>query len=116
MKVNIIAEAGVNHNGKIDLAYKLIDVAYESGADAVKFQTYTSDTMTLNYDGDAFKIRDKNNLWNGEHLYNLYERASTPWEWHEELKKHANLKDNFVATLWDYLDDLFFQTLSSHSF
>jgi pseudaminic acid synthase len=81
----IVAELSGNHNKSINRALQLIREAKKAGVDAVKFQTYTSDTMTLNYDGDAFKIRDKNNLWNGEHLYNLYERASTPWEWHEEL-------------------------------
>ena len=88
----IIAELSCNHNQNIQLAYKLIDAAAEAGADAVKLQTYTADTMTLNSDKSIFKDCLKGTLWEGKTLYELYSKAYTPWEWHEELKKHANLK------------------------
>jgi len=81
----IVAELSGNHNKEINRAIELIKEAKLAGVDAVKFQTYTADTMTLNFDGDDFKIKDTSNLWHGEHLYDLYERASTPWEWHEKL-------------------------------
>ena len=82
-EVQFIAEISGNHLGKIGKAKELIKAAADSGATAVKFQTYTADTMTLNL--DKFKVTSGHNLWGGKKLYELYEEAHTPWEWHEEL-------------------------------
>jgi len=78
-----VAEISANHLGSIDRAKLLIKTAAEVGASAVKFQTYTPDTMTL--DLDSFRVSDDHNLWGGQSLYNLYKEAYTPWEWHKEL-------------------------------
>ncbi len=84
----IIAEMSANHNGSLDRALEIIRVAKEAGADAIKLQTYTADTMTLNIDHPRFKIKG-NNPWDGEHLYDLYEKAKTPWEWHAKLFEYG---------------------------
>lgn len=78
-----IAEISANHLGSIDRAKLLIEAAAKAGASAVKFQTYTPDTMTL--DLNSFRVSDDHNLWGGQSLYNLYKEAYTPWEWHKEL-------------------------------
>lgn len=78
-----IAEVSANHLGSIDRAKLLIESAAEAGASAVKFQTYTPDTMTL--DLNSFRVSDDHNLWGGKSLYSLYKEAYTPWEWHKEL-------------------------------
>ena len=77
----IIAEMSANHNGSIENAFKIIKEAKRAGADAVKLQTYTADTMTLNCDSEDFQIHG--GLWDGWSLYELYKWASTPWEWHQ---------------------------------
>ena len=77
----IIAEISANHNGKIDNAFKIIDMAKRAGADAIKMQTYTPDTITLNSTKSDFQIKD--GLWAGTYLYELYSKAFTPWEWHK---------------------------------
>lgn len=82
-KIQFIAEISGNHLGKLARAKELIKAAADSGATAVKFQTYTADTMTLNL--DKFKVTSGHDLWGGKKLYELYEEAHTPWEWHEEL-------------------------------
>ena len=80
----IIAEiVSANDNGKIDNAFKIIDMAKRAGADAIKMQTYTPDTITLNSTKSDFQIKD--GLWAGTYLYELYSKAFTPWEWHKEL-------------------------------
>lgn len=81
----IIAELSGNHNGSLERALKLIDAAADAGANAVKFQTYTADTMTLDLPDGDFKITDPKSLWYGRSLYQLYQDASTPWEWHKPL-------------------------------
>jgi N-acetylneuraminate synthase len=83
----IIAEVSANHKGSIDRAIKTIKAAKEAGVDAVKIQTYTPDTMTLNIKNNDFLI--KNGLWKGRSLYDLYGEAYTPYEWHDRLFKYA---------------------------
>ena len=81
----IIAEISGNHQGFLEKALKLVEEAKAAGAHAVKLQTYTPDTITLDVDSEEFLIKDPNNLWTGRHLYNLYQEAHTPWEWHPLL-------------------------------
>ncbi|MCC5879123.1 MAG: pseudaminic acid synthase [Idiomarina sp.] len=106
----IIAELSANHNGSIDTAKRIIEEAKKAGADAVKMQTYRPDTITLDSDGDDFKI--KGGLWDGRTLYELYEEAHTPWEWHKPLFEHARGLDipifssPFDSTAVDLLEDL----------
>lgn len=106
----IIAEISANHNGKIENALKLIEVAKSSGADAVKTQTYTADTITLNSDKEDFQIHG--GLWNGQTLYQLYQQAYTPWEWHKSLFDYAHklgitmFSSPFDNTAIDFLEDL----------
>jgi N-acetylneuraminate synthase len=80
-----IAEISANHLGDLDRAKKLVISAIGAGATAVKFQTYTAETMTLDLNIPEFRISDDHALWGGKKLYSLYENAHTPWEWHEEL-------------------------------
>ena len=82
-KVFIIAELSANHNGSLETALETIRAAKRAGADAIKLQTYTADTITLNSDKDDFKI--KGTIWEGRKLYDLYKEAYTPWEWHQAL-------------------------------
>ncbi|AYH32758.1 pseudaminic acid synthase [Pectobacterium parmentieri] len=79
----VIAEMSANHNGKIETAFKIIEEAKKAGADAVKLQTYTADTITLNATGPEFTING--GLWHGRTLYDLYQEAHMPWEWHKPL-------------------------------
>jgi pseudaminic acid synthase len=81
--VFIIAELSANHNGSIETAIETIRAAKRAGADAIKLQTYTADTMTIDCDKDDFII--KGTIWEGRKLYDLYKEAYTPWEWHAEL-------------------------------
>lgn len=83
----VIAEMSANHNGKLETAFRIIEEAKERGAAAVKIQTYRPDTITLKSDLPDFQIRD--GLWAGRTLYDLYEWAHTPWEWHAALFEHA---------------------------
>ncbi len=83
-KVFIIAELSANHNGSLENAIQTIRAAKRTGADAIKLQTYTADTMTINCRNENFMI-DHGTEWDGEYLYDLYERATTPWEWHKQL-------------------------------
>lgn len=85
----IIAEMSGNHNGSLDRALTLVDAAADAGADAVKLQTFTADTITLDVKSDEFVISDENSLWYGRSLYELYKEAATPWEWHSEIMDHA---------------------------
>jgi pseudaminic acid synthase len=83
----IVAEISANHGGKLDKALELIRLAKESGADAVKIQTYKSDSITVNCNSKDFIIND--GLWKGKTLYELYQEAQTPWEWHEKMFNYA---------------------------
>jgi pseudaminic acid synthase len=106
----IIAEMSANHNGSIENAFKIIEHAKQAGADAVKLQTYTADTITLNSDSDEFQI--KGGLWDGRTLYDLYQEAAMPWEWHKPLFEHARkvgitiFSSPFDNTAIDLLEDL----------
>lgn len=106
----IIAEMSANHNGNINTAFRIIEEAKRAGADAVKIQTYTPDTITLKSDLPDFQI--KGGLWDGKTLYELYEWAHTPWEWHKPLFEHAKkvgipiFSSPFDTTAVDLLEDL----------
>ena len=108
----IIAEMSGNHNQSLDRALDLVDAAAEAGADAVKLQTYTADTMTLNINRPEFTISDKDSLWFGRHLYELYHEAHTPWEWHKPIMDRAKEKGiicfstPFDDTAVDFLEEL----------
>lgn len=103
MHTYIIAEISANHCGDINLAKKIIKKSKEIGADAVKIQTYTADTLTIDCKNEEFQIKDNNSLWNGENLYSLYQKAYTPWEWQGELKKYADeVGIDFFSTPFDY--------------
>ncbi len=106
----IVAELSANHNGRIDTALEIIDAAKSAGADAVKIQTYRPDTITIDSDADDFRI--EGGLWDGRTLYELYEEAHTPWDWHPALFEHARkvgitlFSAPFDATAVDLLEDL----------
>lgn len=97
----MIAEMSGNHNGSKDRAIEIINKAKESGADCVKIQTYTPDTITIDCDNEYFRIDD--GTWKGENLYSLYGKAFTPWEWQADLKKEADrIGIDFLSTPFDY--------------
>lgn len=106
----VIAEMSANHAGSLTRAKEIIHAAKESGADCIKIQTYTPDTMTIDCDNDYFKISE--GTWDGENLYHLYEKAYTPWEWQQELKEEAEkagidfLSTPFDKTSVDFLEEL----------
>ena len=109
-KVFIIAELSANHNGNLDTAIETIKAAKRAGADCVKLQTYTADTLTINSNKDDFLI--KGSVWDGKKLYDLYKEAYTPWEWHEKLMLVANeeglicFSSPFDKTAVDFLETL----------
>jgi len=86
--VFIIAELSANHNGSLETAIETIKAAKRTGADAIKLQTYTADTITINCDKPDFKL-NQGTIWDGKTFYNLYQEAYTPWEWHKELFEAA---------------------------
>ena len=106
----IIAEMSANHAGSKERAKEIIHAAKESGADCIKLQTYTPDTITIDCDKEWFTV--KNAAWEGENLYHLYSRAYTPWEWQQELKEEADkvgidfLSTPFDASAVDFLEDI----------
>lgn len=110
-KVFIIAELSANHGHDINIAKKTIKAAKESGADAIKLQTYTADTLTIDCDNEYFKL-NSGTIWDGRTLYDLYSEAFTPWEWHRELMDYAKSLDlilfstPFDKTAVDFLEDL----------
>lgn len=96
----IIAEMSANHAGSLERAKEMIRVAKEAGADCVKIQTYTADTLTIDCHNEYFDITD--GTWKGENLYGLYQKAYTPWEWHEALRDEAyNVGIDFLSTPFD---------------
>ncbi|QCR31521.1 pseudaminic acid synthase [Lysinibacillus sp. SGAir0095] len=108
----IIAEMSGNHNQSLERALHLVDLAAEAGVDALKLQTYTPDTITLDVHTGEFFISNDENLWKGQSLYNLYKEAYTPWEWHEAIfnraKEHSLLafSSPFDETAVDFLETL----------
>ena len=100
----IIAEMSGNHNQSLERALKIIEIAAKSGADAIKLQTYTADTLTINHRGGLFDIEDSTSLWAGRNLYELYQEAHTPWEWHEAMFKCA--ADNGILCFSTPFDDI----------
>ena len=106
----IVAELSGNHNGEIERAKEIILSAKNCGADAVKIQTYTPDTITINHDSEDFLIKE--GLWKGKYLYDLYKEAHTPWEWHKDLFKYAKkigitlFSSPFDKTAVDFLEEL----------
>ena len=119
--VFIIAEMSGNHNQSIQQAYKIIDAAAKAGADAIKLQTYTADTITIDCDNKYFKVK-VNKAWKGQTLYSLYKKAYTPWEWQAKLKKYAESKGlicfstPFDPTAVDFLEKLEMQLYKVASF
>lgn len=108
----LIAEMSGNHNQSLDRALEIVDAAAASGADAIKLQTYTAETMTLDLHTPDFVIDDPKSLWNGRNLYDLYEEAHTPWDWHapimERARKHGIdcFSSPFDHTAVDFLETL----------
>jgi len=109
-KVFIIAELSANHNGNIETAIETIKAAKRAGADCIKLQTYTADTLTIDSQKEDFKI--KGTIWDGKNYYQLYQEAYTPWEWHEILFKTAEeeglvcFSSPFDKTAVDFLENL----------
>lgn len=109
-KTFIVAELSANHGHKLDVALESVRAAKEAGADAVKIQTYTADTITLNCDADDFKV--KGTLWDGRTLYDLYQEAYTPWEWHQAIFDEAKkcgiicFSTPFDKTAVNFLEEL----------
>jgi pseudaminic acid synthase len=110
-RVLIIAELSANHNGSLQTALETIKAAKRAGADAIKLQTYTADTITLDCKNDDFKIK-QGTIWDGKYLYDLYKEAYTPWEWHQELFSLAKeeglicFSTPFDKTAVDFLEKL----------
>lgn len=108
--VYIIAEMSANHAGNLEHAFKIIEEAAKAGADCVKIQTYTADTLTINCTDDPYVI--KGGLWDGYNYYQLYQEATTPWEWHQALKDKCEevgvdfLSTPFDNTAVDFLEEL----------
>ena len=108
----IIAEMSGNHNQSLERALSIIDAAADSGAHALKIQTYTPDTMTLNLKEGDFFISDKKSSWDGHSLYDLYAEAMTPWDWHKPIKDHCEKRGMlffstpFDQSAVDYLENL----------
>ncbi len=108
----VIAEMSGNHNQSPERALKIVDAAAQAGAHALKIQTYTAETMTIDIHEREFFISDEKSLWKGESLYNLYKKANTPWEWHEAIfdraKTHKMLAFStpFDRTAVDFLENL----------
>ena len=86
----IIAEMSGNHNQSLERALEIVEAAAKAGVNALKLQTYTADTMTLDIKGGEFSINDPKNIWNGNSLHDLYKKAYTPWDWHEKIFNHAS--------------------------
>lgn len=108
----VIAEMSGNHNQSLDRALAIVDAAADTGAHAIKLQTYTADSITLDVRGGDFEIDDSSSLWHGKNLHDLYSQASTPWEWHEPIINHAKSRglicfsSPFDESAVDFLESL----------
>lgn len=108
----IIAEMSGNHNHSLERALEIVDAAADAGVDALKIQTYTADTITIDKNDGEFFIADPNSLWKGESLYSLYQKAYTPWEWHKPIFERCKergiigFSTPFDFTAVDFLEDL----------
>ncbi|MFT2091417.1 pseudaminic acid synthase [Paraglaciecola sp. 2405UD69-4] len=108
----VIAELSGNHQQDLNLALAMVEAAANAGADAIKLQTFTADSMTLDVDNEHFVIQEKDSLWEGESLYGLYQKAATPYEWHQPLFDKANalgmlaFSSPFDEAAVDFLDEL----------
>ena len=108
----IIAEVSGNHNGSLDRALAIVDAVADAGVQAIKLQTYTADTMTLPLSHGEFSVQDPDSLWAGRSLYELYEQAHTPWDWHQPIFTRARerglmaFSSPFDATAVDFLESL----------
>ncbi|MEE9213241.1 MAG: pseudaminic acid synthase [Thermodesulfobacteriota bacterium] len=108
----IIAEMSGNHNQSLEKALKIVEAAAKAGAHAIKLQTYTADTMTIDANNASFFINNDNSLWNGQSLYNLYQKAHTPWEWHKQIFEYCRklgligFSTPFDETAVDFLESL----------
>ncbi|TAE31644.1 MAG: pseudaminic acid synthase [Cytophagales bacterium] len=108
----VIAEMSGNHNQSLDRALEIVDAVADAGAQALKLQTYTPDTITFNGSSEEFYIRDSNSLWADKNLYKLYKEAYTPWEWHKPIFDHARKRgmvafsSPFDTTAVDFLESL----------
>ena len=108
----IIAEMSGNHNQSLERALKIAEAAHKAGVHALKLQTYTADTITINEKYGNFAISDSNSLWKGKTLYELYQQSYNPWEWHEPIFKRCRelgliaFSTPFDETAVDYLEDL----------
>ena len=108
----VIAEMSGNHNHSLDRALEIVDAAAKAGAHAIKLQTYTADTMTLDVRGGSFEINDPDSLWAGKNLHDLYKLAYTPWEWHEPIIQRARqlglicFSSPFDDSAVDFLEEL----------
>lgn len=108
----VIAELSGNHNGSLECALAIVDAIADSGAQVLKLQTYTADTMTIDVPDGDFYIADPNSLWHGKSLYALYQQAHTPWEWHRPIFERARARGlvafstPFDATAVDFLESL----------
>ncbi len=118
----IIAEMSGNHNQSLEKALKIVDAAAKAGAHAIKLQTYTADTMTIDADNASFFINDPDSLWDGQSLYNLYQKAHTPWEWHKQIFEYCSkqgligFSTPFDETAVDFLESLNVPTYKIASF
>lgn len=108
----VIAEMSGNHNHSLERALELVKAAADAGAHALKLQTYTADTITMNHRGGLFDITDTNSLWYGKNLYELYQEAHTPWEWHKPIFDYAKelgmvaFSSPFDESAVDFLEEL----------
>ena len=108
----LIAEMSGNHNQSLERALAIVDAAAQAGAHAIKLQTYTADTITINERGGSFQINDKESLWAGQSLHDLYQKAHTPWDWHKPIMEHAHalglicFSSPFDETAVEFLEQL----------
>lgn len=108
----IIAEMSGNHNASLERALEIVTAAHKAGCHAIKLQTYTADTLTMDCDREEFCIQDEKSLWKGETLYSLYQKAYTPWEWHRPIFEHARrlgilpFSTPFDESAVDFLEEL----------